>query len=44
MSEIKYFVERKRDGPRELVVGLGGTRSMAGVTNRLIKFIFFNLK
>jgi len=24
MSEIKYFLERKRDGPRELVAGPRG--------------------
>ena len=37
MSEIKYFLERKRDGPRGLVAGRWGR---ASVTGRLINFVF----
>ena len=37
MSEIKYFLERKRDGPRGLVAG---RRGRASVTCCLINFIF----
>ena len=37
MSEIKYFLEKKRDRPRGLVAG---RRGRASVTGRLINFIF----
>ena len=37
MSEIKYFLEKKRDRPRGLIAG---RRGRASVTGRLINFIF----
>ena len=40
MSEIKYFLEKKRDRPRGLVAGRRGRGSVTGC---LINFIFLTL-